>query len=199
MDVCECLLTFRRHLNVAMLASFFSPIHIIHKKPHMLPVRSSSPSYPWQWGLVSGMRLVCVRPRWSLCWLGCWPLHPSCCRCKTAGGMKRRWRLVEEQRKESVYTIKHQTLFEPQGLSNFNSTFLTVLFDDGDVNQTFSNLCNPQRHIYSLHQQLFLVIVFIFDKERHMDVYWFHTFLELYGSSSLCRRRAALWQAVRRV
>ena len=46
-----------------------------------------------------------------------------------------------------------------------------MLFDDGDVDQTFSNLSNAQWHIYGLHLQLFLVIVFILDEERHVNVY----------------------------
>ncbi len=65
-----------------------------------------------------------------------------------------------------------------------------MLFDDGDVDQTFSNLSNAQWHIHGLYQQLFLVIVFILDEERHMNVYWLHAFLELNGSRSLCRERA---------
>lgn len=65
-----------------------------------------------------------------------------------------------------------------------------MLFDDGDVDQTFSNLSNAQGHVRGLHQQLLLVIVFILDEERHMNVYRLHIFLELYGSRSLCRERA---------
>lgn len=46
-----------------------------------------------------------------------------------------------------------------------------MLFDDGDVDKTFSNLSNAQWHIHGLHLQLFLVIVFILDEERHVNVY----------------------------
>lgn len=46
-----------------------------------------------------------------------------------------------------------------------------MVFDDGDVDKTFSNLSNTQWHIHGLHLQLFLVIVFILDEERHVNVY----------------------------
>lgn len=46
-----------------------------------------------------------------------------------------------------------------------------MLFDDGDVDKTFSDLSDAQWHIHGLHLQLLLAIVFIFDKERHVNVY----------------------------
>lgn len=46
-----------------------------------------------------------------------------------------------------------------------------MLFDDGDVDETLSNLGNAQWYIQSLHLQLLLVIIFIFDKERHMNIH----------------------------
>lgn len=62
-----------------------------------------------------------------------------------------------------------------------------MLFDDGDVHETFPDPSNSQWHIHRLHLQLFLVIVFILDEERHVNVYRLHAFLELYRSGSLCR------------
>lgn len=67
-----------------------------------------------------------------------------------------------------------------------------MLFNDGNVDQTFSNLSNAQWHIHSLHLQLLLVIVFILDKEWHVNIYGLHTFLELYRTSSLCRKKSSL-------
>lgn len=46
-----------------------------------------------------------------------------------------------------------------------------MLFDNGDVDQTFSNLSDAQRHVDGLHLQLFLVIVFILDEEWHVNIY----------------------------
>lgn len=47
------------------------------------------PSYPWLWGPVCGRRPVCVHLPWSVWWLGCWPHHPVCCRCRLAEGKRR--------------------------------------------------------------------------------------------------------------
>lgn len=46
-----------------------------------------------------------------------------------------------------------------------------MLFEDGDVYKTLSNLSSAKGHIHSLHLQLFLVIVFILDEEWHMNIY----------------------------
>lgn len=63
--------------------------------------------------------------------------------------------------------------------------FLTMLFNDGDVDQTFSNLSDAQWYIHGLHQKLFFVVIFIFDEERHVNVHGLHVLLELYGSCRL--------------
>lgn len=47
---------------------------------------------------------------------------------------------------------------------------LTVIFDDGDVDKTLRNLGNTQGHIHRLQLQLFLVVVFLFDEERDVDI-----------------------------
>ena len=46
-----------------------------------------------------------------------------------------------------------------------------MIFDDGDVDETFCNPSNAQRHIRGLYQQLLLVVVFILDEQRHVNVY----------------------------
>lgn len=63
--------------------------------------------------------------------------------------------------------------------------FLTMLFNDGDVDQTFSNLSDAQWYVHGLYQKLFFVVIFIFDEERHVNVHGLHVLLELYGSCRL--------------
>lgn len=53
------------------------------------PIAFSLPFCPWQWGLVCGTWPAYVHPQWFLCWLGCWPHHPACCRYMLAEGMRR--------------------------------------------------------------------------------------------------------------
>lgn len=71
-----------------------------------------------------------------------------------------------------------------------------MLFDDGYVDETFPNLSYAQWHIHSLHLQLFLVVVLVLDEERHVNINGLHTFLELYGSRSLCRAREVTTRCV---
>lgn len=52
-----------------------------------------------------------------------------------------------------------------------NLGFLTVLFDDGDVDKTLSNLSDAEGHIHSLNLQFLLVVVFVFDKKWHMHIH----------------------------
>lgn len=61
----------------------------------------------------------------------------------------------------------------------------TLFFDDGDVDQPASNLCDAGGDINGLHLQLLLIIIILPDEERDTDIHQLHGFLELHHPVSI--------------